>query len=221
MFICICFPICLTSCKVIPNRICPKTSDIVDIIFPNFNILIIILGINAYNKNLNDITGSTEKFMTKKDNVERRLEDLAKEKDNLTKKIESSEMTMKTLASYKYAMDRYTVFKDTVHVHMNNVDNPDILVIIVDFFMRLAEVTWSIVSGIYGDKVVIVARNVGFRGDAGKKLQKLFGDLGGSAGGHRSAARAEIPLKSILPKGKSPQDLGAIIHRILKTKKMV
>ena len=137
---------------------------------------------------------------------------------NIIKKIESSEMTKKTLASYRYAMDRYVVFKDTVYVHMDIVENPDILVIIVDFFMRLAEVSWSIVSGIYGEKVVVVARNAGFRGDAGKKIQKLFGGLGGSAGGHRSAARAEFPVKNILPKDKRPQDLDGIILKILRTK---
>ena len=137
---------------------------------------------------------------------------------NIIKKIESSEITKKTLTSYRYAMDRYVIFGDTAYVHMDSVDNPDILVIIVDFFMRLAEVTWSIVSGIYVDKVVIVARNAGFRGDAGKKMQRLFGDLGGSAGGHRSAARAEIPLKNILPKEKASEELGRVILKILKKK---
>jgi nanoRNase/pAp phosphatase (c-di-AMP/oligoRNAs hydrolase) len=137
---------------------------------------------------------------------------------NTIKKIESSEMTKKTLVSYRYAMDRYIIFKDSAYVHMDRVENPDILVIIVDFFMRLAEVTWSYVSGIYVDKAIIVARNAGFRGDAGKRVQKLFGGLGGTAGGHRSAARAEIPLKNILPKEEKPEDLGKIILKLLKAR---
>jgi nanoRNase/pAp phosphatase (c-di-AMP/oligoRNAs hydrolase) len=135
---------------------------------------------------------------------------------NIIKKIESSEMTKKTLVSYRYAMERYILLKDMAYVHMDSVDNPDVLVIIADFFMRLAEVTWSFVSGIYADKVVIVARNAGVKGDAGKKVQKIFGGLGGSAGGHRSAARAEIPLSNILPKEKKPDELKNIIERILK-----
>ncbi|MFX1568141.1 MAG: AAA family ATPase [Promethearchaeota archaeon] len=49
------------------------------------------LQVDAHDKNLQDISSSTEKFINKKDNVERRLEELAQEKENLTKKIETSE----------------------------------------------------------------------------------------------------------------------------------
>ncbi len=49
------------------------------------------LQVDAQNNTLTDITSSTEKFIIKKDNVQRRLEDLSQEKENLTKKIESSE----------------------------------------------------------------------------------------------------------------------------------
>jgi chromosome segregation protein len=45
----------------------------------------------ALNKSLTSITGSTEKLIIKKDNVQRRLEELSQEKENSTKKIESSE----------------------------------------------------------------------------------------------------------------------------------
>jgi len=63
--------------------------------------------------------------------------------------------------------------------------------------MKLAETTWSIVSGIYEGKLVVILRNAGFRGNAGKIAQRLFGVWGGSAGGHSGAARAEIPLDEI------------------------
>jgi nanoRNase/pAp phosphatase (c-di-AMP/oligoRNAs hydrolase) len=49
------------------------------------------------------------------------------------------------------------------------------------------------VSGIYGQKVIIIIRNVGFRLNAGKVASRLFGDLG-AAGGHKTAARVEIPV---------------------------
>ncbi len=124
---------------------------------------------------------------------------------NIIKKIESSEITVHTLASYRQAMERLTFLKDIAFVHMGDIENPDILVIIADFFMRLGEATWSIASGVYDGKLVIVLRNAGFRGNAGKIAQELFGAWGGSAGGHRSAARAEVPLEGIekLAKGRS------------------
>ena len=97
---------------------------------------------------------------------------------NIVKKIEFSEMTKKTLASYKIAMERLIFFKDMAIVHMDEVENPDILVVMADFFLRLAETTWSIVSGTHKDKLVIILRNGGFWGDAGKTAKKLFGEWG-------------------------------------------
>jgi nanoRNase/pAp phosphatase (c-di-AMP/oligoRNAs hydrolase) len=73
------------------------------------------------------------------------------------------------------------------------------LVLIADFFLKMAESTWSIASGVNGKKLIIIIRNAGFRLDAGKISQKLFGDYG-TAGGHKSAARAEIPLSGLKKK---------------------
>jgi len=115
---------------------------------------------------------------------------------NIIKKIESSEMTKKTLGSFQTAMEQLTFIKDIAFIHMERVDDPDILVIMADFFLKMSEATWSIVSGIYGRKLIIIFRNAGFRLDAGKMAQKLFGLLG-SAGGHKSAARAELQLDEI------------------------
>jgi nanoRNase/pAp phosphatase (c-di-AMP/oligoRNAs hydrolase) len=124
---------------------------------------------------------------------------------NIIKKIESSEMTKQTLDSYRFAMDRLKLLKNVAFIDMGKVDNPDILVIIADFFMRLADTTWSIVSGSNNGKLIIIFRNAGFRGDAGKTAQKSFGHLAAFAGGHKSAARAEIPLENIneITKGQS------------------
>ena len=115
---------------------------------------------------------------------------------NIIKKIESSEITRRSLSSFREAMDRLTFIKDTAFIHMEEVDNPDILVIIADFFLKMDGATWSIVSGIHGQKLIIIIRYAGFRLDAGKMAQKLFGAYG-TAGGHRVAARAEIQLEKI------------------------
>ncbi len=135
---------------------------------------------------------------------------------NIIKKIEGSEMTRETLASYRMAMERLTIFGDTAFIHMGVVDNPDVLVIIADFFMRLAEVTWSIVSGICNEKVIVILRNAGFRGDAGKTAQRMFGHWGASAGGHKAAARAEIPLENIEKVREGYSEIGQIVLENVK-----
>jgi len=136
---------------------------------------------------------------------------------NIIKKIDSSEMTKETLASYRIAMDRLKLVRHMAFIHMGEVENPDILVIIADFFMRLAEATWSIVSGVYEEKLILILRNAGFRSDAGKVAQKFFGHWGGSAGGHRSAARAEITLEAIKKELKGRTDLAQFVMNRLKT----
>jgi nanoRNase/pAp phosphatase (c-di-AMP/oligoRNAs hydrolase) len=115
---------------------------------------------------------------------------------NIIKKIESSEMTKKTIVSFKAAMDNLSLIKQTAVIHVGNVENSDVLVIIADFFLKMAEVTWSIVSGTHGNKLIIILRNADFHCDAGNLANKAFGDIG-SAGGHPHAARVEIPLKNI------------------------
>ena len=67
---------------------------------------------------------------------------------------------------------------------------------IADFFMRVNSVTWSIVSGICQNRLVIVFRNDGIRKNAGRVAQKSFSDLG-SAGGHKNMARCEISVSDL------------------------
>ncbi|HDG96932.1 MAG TPA: exopolyphosphatase [Desulfobacterales bacterium] len=129
---------------------------------------------------------------------------------NIIKKIESSEMTRKTLASYQLAIERVRIFHNTAVVYMDEVQDPDILVMIADFFMKLAEATWSISAGIWDETLIVIFRNAGFRGNAGKVAEKIFGHMGGSAGGHKGAARAEIPLEII-----KKQTKGGDIERFL------
>ena len=64
---------------------------------------------------------------------------------NIIKKIESSEMTIKSLAQIGDAIERLTIIKQIAFVHMGRVKNTDILVIIADFFMKLAEATGAFV----------------------------------------------------------------------------
>jgi nanoRNase/pAp phosphatase (c-di-AMP/oligoRNAs hydrolase) len=115
---------------------------------------------------------------------------------NIIKKIESSEITRDTLSWFQQAMRELVLVNQMAVVHVGMVRNPDILVQVADFFLKMAEATWSVVSGIYENILIVVFRNAGFRRHAGKLARDLFGDIG-SAGGHKDSARAEVPLKNI------------------------
>lgn len=115
---------------------------------------------------------------------------------HLARRIEHVDLRMSFLDYFKKAINEKVVDDSRIFIHLGNVENPDICVLIGDFFMRVNTVTWSIVSGLYEDKLVIIVRNDGLQKDAGKLANRLFGEAG-SAGGHRSMARAEIPLENI------------------------
>ena len=134
---------------------------------------------------------------------------------NIIKKIEASELSMKTLGSMQAAIENVALIRETAFVHMGAVTSADHLVIVADFLMKLAEATWSIVSGIHNGKLVVIFRNAGFRRDAGRRAQNTFGDLG-SAGGHKSAARAEIPLAALQDVAGDTVDYDTFVRRRIK-----
>jgi len=112
---------------------------------------------------------------------------------HLARKIEQAELRLDFLKYFKTALESRRIRKGKVFVHLGTVVNPDVCVLIADFFMRVNSVQWSIVSGIYENKLIVIFRNDGIRKNAGTVAQKAF-DVIGSAGGHKSMARAEIPI---------------------------
>ncbi len=115
---------------------------------------------------------------------------------NVLQKVELSELSPEILNYFKMAFERMKILKDKIFVHMGEIDNPDVCVQLADFLMRVNNISWTVISSIANDNLVIVLRSDGYRKNAGKMALKLFGDLG-SAGGHRSAARAEIPIGNL------------------------
>jgi nanoRNase/pAp phosphatase (c-di-AMP/oligoRNAs hydrolase) len=114
----------------------------------------------------------------------------------LSRRIDQAELRFDYLKYFKAALQNMRLRKGRVFAHLGAVPNPDICVVIADFFMRIHTVTWSIVSGICERKLVIIFRNDGARRNAGHVAKEGFGSLG-SAGGHKSIARAEINLSDL------------------------
>jgi nanoRNase/pAp phosphatase (c-di-AMP/oligoRNAs hydrolase) len=58
-------------------------------------------------------------------------------------------------------------------------------------------IEWSVAFGILENSYLVISvRNVGYVRSAGRLVRELFKDIG-SAGGHRSAAKAVISLKKV------------------------
>jgi nanoRNase/pAp phosphatase (c-di-AMP/oligoRNAs hydrolase) len=114
----------------------------------------------------------------------------------LLHKIIRSEFRLEWLKYFTQAFRKMRIVGKTISVFMGKVDSPDILVILADFFLRVHGLSSTVISGIHEEKLIIVFRGDGLRRDMGKFAKRLFGDVG-SAGGHKSMARAEIPMENL------------------------
>ena len=130
---------------------------------------------------------------------------------NLLSRIARSEFHSRWLELFAKACTNMYPLNSGQYVFVGEVDNPDILVIIADFFMRVYEIRWVAVSGVYASTAVIVFRGDGITRDVGRYANQLFGGLG-SAGGHKAMARAEFPVE--VTRGK---DLELFIWQRLMT----
>lgn len=137
---------------------------------------------------------------------------------HLSRKIEQSELRLDFLKYFSKALENKRMRKNKIFAHLGPVVNPDICVLIADFFMKVHSISWSVVSGLYNKKLVLILRNDGLRKNAGTVSKTSFG-LFGSAGGHKNMARAEIPLtnlKDVIDYKDEKKLLSWIINKINK-----
>ena len=85
-------------------------------------------------------------------------------------------------------------YRSGAYCYLGTVENPDILVVVADFFTRVHGLKWVAICGVYNDTVVVIFRGDGHL-DLGAFAASRLGALG-NAGGHRALARAEFPLSA-------------------------
>ncbi len=110
---------------------------------------------------------------------------------HMLQKLEQAELKPSFLKYFQKALKNRHIKRSRMYTHVGIVPTPDVLVLVADFFMKVDAVSWSIVSGVYGKKLVVIFRNDGVRKNAGQLAEKSFGRYG-SAGGHKDMARAEM-----------------------------
>ncbi len=115
---------------------------------------------------------------------------------DLVRKFELTDLRRSELKYFNNALAALKFSKGRYYSHVGRVSSPDILVIIADFLNHIGGVDWVFVSGIHGERLVVIFRCDGYRKNAGKLATKTFGELG-VAGGHKGAARAEVPVKNL------------------------
>jgi nanoRNase/pAp phosphatase (c-di-AMP/oligoRNAs hydrolase) len=118
---------------------------------------------------------------------------------DIVKQIEFSQFSREALDYFSIALVRRRFLNGVMFSHLGPVPFFDVCVQMADFFIRVENVSWALVTGVVGDALVVVFRNDGLKKDAGYLARTAFGDIG-SAGGHKSMGRAEFK-QDALPKG--------------------
>ena len=120
----------------------------------------------------------------------------ARANKQLVRRIELNQIPESFLKYYRYAYNNRRRYRDRIISFLGKVESVDACVQIADFFLRLVDIYYVVIAGIVKDRLVIIFRGDGYRQDVGAIAQKAFAQYG-SAGGHRSAARVEIPIETI------------------------
>src|SRR6185369_2772891 len=77
--------------------------------------------------------------------------------------------------------------------YLGTVPREDYITYAADFFLDLEDVKWTIISGVVNEMLIISVRNLGYTRNAGEFVKRWFAEIG-SAGGHRSMAKAVVPM---------------------------
>jgi nanoRNase/pAp phosphatase (c-di-AMP/oligoRNAs hydrolase) len=140
----------------------------------------------------------------------------------LIRRIELNQIPDRFLKYFDYAYHYKRRYRDRVFCFLGAVESADACVQVADFFLRVINIFYVIIAGIVKDRLIIIFRGDGYRQDCGSIAIKSFGNIG-SAGGHRSAARVEIPvetLKTALENDLSQESVDRFLVQHLRRKKM-
>jgi nanoRNase/pAp phosphatase (c-di-AMP/oligoRNAs hydrolase) len=117
----------------------------------------------------------------------------------LVRKMEGSEITAERL---EYVIKAWQNGRMMEHVYCAFLGEPpreDFVPYVADFYMQLEDVQWTVISGVVNDTFVVSVRNLGYSRNAGDFVRRWFSGIG-SAGGHRTMAKAVVPLEAFQEK---------------------
>jgi nanoRNase/pAp phosphatase (c-di-AMP/oligoRNAs hydrolase) len=112
----------------------------------------------------------------------------------LIRRIELNQTPGRFLKYFDHAFHHMINFRGRRVCFLGKVESSDVCVQVADFYLRLIGTYYVVVAGIVDNRLIITFRGDGYRQNCGTLAQKAFG-LYGNGGGHRSAARMEIPLE--------------------------
>jgi nanoRNase/pAp phosphatase (c-di-AMP/oligoRNAs hydrolase) len=113
----------------------------------------------------------------------------------MIRKMEGAEITAERLDFVIKAWQHGRMVEHVFCAFIGEPAREDFIPYVADFYLQLENVQWSVISGVVNDTFVVSVRNLGYSRNAGDFVRRWFNDIG-SAGGHRTMAKAVVPLEA-------------------------
>jgi nanoRNase/pAp phosphatase (c-di-AMP/oligoRNAs hydrolase) len=117
----------------------------------------------------------------------------------LIRKMEGAEITMERLEYVLKAKQNGQMVEQVFCAFLGTSPREDFIPYVADFYLQLENVQWTVISGVVNDQFVVSVRNLGYSRNAGDFVRRWFNDIG-SAGGHRTMAKAVVPVEAFQKK---------------------
>jgi nanoRNase/pAp phosphatase (c-di-AMP/oligoRNAs hydrolase) len=117
----------------------------------------------------------------------------------MIRKMEGAEITAERLDYLIKAWQQGRMMEHVFCAFLGQPPREDFIPYVADFYLQLENVQWTVISGVVNDAFVVSVRNLGYSRNAGDFVRRWFNDIG-NAGGHRTMAKAVVPLEAFQKK---------------------
>ncbi|MDP2053339.1 MAG: DHH family phosphoesterase [Acidobacteriota bacterium] len=117
----------------------------------------------------------------------------------MIRKMEGAEITAERLDYLIKGWQQGRMMEHVFCAFLGEPPRDDFIPYVADFYLQLENVQWTVISGVVNDTFVVSVRNLGYSRNAGDFVRRWFNDIG-SAGGHRTMAKAVVPLEAFQKK---------------------
>jgi nanoRNase/pAp phosphatase (c-di-AMP/oligoRNAs hydrolase) len=117
----------------------------------------------------------------------------------MIRKMEGAEITAERLDYLIKAWQEGRMMEHVFCAFLGEPPRDDFIPYVADFYLQLENVQWTVISGVVNDTFVVSVRNLGYSRNAGDFVKRWFNDIG-NAGGHRTMAKAVVPVEAFQKK---------------------
>ena len=97
--------------------------------------------------------------------------------------------------SYAAGLSSAIYYDKAMIAHIDEIDSLEKPAVIADFLMRFEKVTWCLVSGVHGNRMILSLRTSDKEHSAGEIMRRLVRKIG-EGGGHRTKAGGFVALEN-------------------------